>query len=67
MPWLACKVPWHSSYEDSAGMLLGVLPQELTKGDSLSGFSQYGEIVNMNFTRARKTSFKFSFTRYEDQ
>lgn len=50
-------------YEGSAWILLGVSSQELTKGDSVFGFSQYGEIVNMNLTRARKTD-KFQVQFY---
>ncbi|XP_020388149.1 RNA-binding motif protein, X-linked 2 isoform X2 [Rhincodon typus] len=63
------KVSWHSEYKDSAWIFLGGLPYELTEGDIICVFSQYGEIVNINLVRDKKTgkSKGFCFICYEDQ
>ncbi|XP_066105343.1 RNA-binding motif protein, X-linked 2 [Saccopteryx bilineata] len=62
-------VSWHSEYKDSAWIFLGGLPYELTEGDIICVFSQYGEIVNINLVRDKKTgkSKGFCFLCYEDQ
>ncbi|XP_057615888.1 RNA-binding motif protein, X-linked 2 isoform X2 [Chionomys nivalis] len=66
---VAEKVSWHSEYKDSAWIFLGGLPYELTEGDIICVFSQYGEIVNINLVRDKKTgkSKGFCFLCYEDQ
>ncbi|XP_055460988.1 RNA-binding motif protein, X-linked 2-like [Psammomys obesus] len=66
---VAEKVSWHSEYKDSAWIFLGGLPYELTEGDIICVFSQYGEIVNINLVRNTKTgkSKGFCFLCYEDQ
>ncbi|XP_041597733.1 RNA-binding motif protein, X-linked 2 [Vulpes lagopus] len=66
---VADKVSWHSEYKDSAWIFLGGLPYELTEGDIICVFSQYGEIVNINLVRDKKTgkSKGFCFLCYEDQ
>ncbi|XP_049634464.1 RNA-binding motif protein, X-linked 2-like [Suncus etruscus] len=63
------KVSWHSQYKDSAWIFLGGLPYELTEGDIICVFSQYGEVVNINLVRDQKTgkSKGFCFLCYEDQ
>ncbi|XP_060612331.2 RNA-binding motif protein, X-linked 2 [Anolis sagrei] len=63
------KVSWHSEYSDSAWVFVGGLPYELTEGDIICVFSQYGEIVNINLVRDKKTgkSKGFCFICYEDQ
>ncbi|KAJ0061525.1 hypothetical protein NL108_005510, partial [Boleophthalmus pectinirostris] len=45
------------------------LPYELTEGDTICVFSQYGEVVNINLVRDKKTgkSKGFCFICYEDQ
>ncbi|CAD5119242.1 DgyrCDS7875 [Dimorphilus gyrociliatus] len=60
---------WHKKYKDSAWIFIGGLPYELTEGDALCVFSQYGEIVNINLIRDRKTGKMkgFGFLCYEDQ
>uniref|UniRef100_A0A2K6SA40 RRM domain-containing protein n=1 Tax=Saimiri boliviensis boliviensis TaxID=39432 RepID=A0A2K6SA40_SAIBB len=45
---VADKVSWHFEYKDSAWIFLGGIPCELTEGDIMCVFSQYGEIVNIN-------------------
>ncbi|XP_066879335.1 RNA-binding motif protein, X-linked 2 isoform X1 [Kogia breviceps] len=75
---VAEKVSWHSEYKDSAWIFLGGLPYELTEGDIICVFShvllfyeinRYGEIVNINLVRDKKTgkSKGFCFLCYEDQ
>ncbi|XP_043997121.1 RNA-binding motif protein, X-linked 2 isoform X1 [Gambusia affinis] len=62
-------VSWHSEYRDSAWIFVGGFPYELTEGDLICVFSQYGEIVNINLVRDKKTgkSKGFCFVCYEDQ
>lgn len=66
---VAEEVSWHSEYKDSAWIFLGGLPYELTEGDIICVFSQYGEVVNINLVRDKKTgkSKGFCFLCYEDQ
>ncbi|KAM3827363.1 RNA-binding motif protein, X-linked 2 [Vipera latastei] len=63
------KVSWHAEYSGSAWVFVGGLPYELTEGDIICVFSQYGEIVNINLVRDKKTgkSKGFCFICYEDQ
>ncbi|XP_016123136.1 RNA-binding motif protein, X-linked 2-like [Sinocyclocheilus grahami] len=63
------SVSWHSVYKDSAWIFIGGLPYELTEGDAICVFSQYGEIANINLVRDKKTgkSKGFCFLCYEDQ
>lgn len=62
-------VSWHAEYKDSAWVFVGGLPYELTEGDVICVFSQYGEVVNINLVRDKKTgkSKGFCFLCYEDQ
>lgn len=66
---LGFKVSWHDQYKDSAWLFLGGLPYDLTEGDVLCVFSQFGEIVNVNLIRDKKTgkSKGFCFLCYENQ
>ena len=63
------KLTWHSQYKDSAYIFVGGIPFDLTEGDILCVFSQYGEIVNVNLVRDKKTgkSQGYCFICYEDQ
>jgi len=63
------SVTWHSQYKDSAYIFVGGLPYDLSEGDVLCVFSQYGEIVNVNLVRDKKTGKTkgFAFICYEDQ
>ncbi|KAL7979460.1 hypothetical protein Chor_004618 [Crotalus horridus] len=47
------KVSWHAEYSGSAWVFVGGLPYELTEGDIICAFSQYGEIVNINLIKGR--------------
>merc|ERR1712179_826603 len=67
---IVCKsASWHNQYKDSAWIYVGNMPYELTEGDAICVFSQYGEIVNINLVRDKKTgkSKGFAFICYEDQ
>lgn len=63
------KSSWHDQYRDSAWVFIGGLPYELTEGDIICIFSQYGEIVNINLIRDKDSgkSKGFCFLCYEDQ
>ncbi|XP_072286931.1 RNA-binding motif protein, X-linked 2 [Pyxicephalus adspersus] len=63
------SVSWHQDYKDSAWIFMGGLPYELTEGDIICVFSQYGEVVNINLVRDKQSgrSRGFCFLCYEDQ
>ncbi|CAG9132128.1 unnamed protein product [Plutella xylostella] len=63
------KSSWHDQYKDSAWVFIGGLPYDLTEGDIICVFSQYGEIVNINLVRDKATgkSRGYGFLCYEDQ
>ena len=42
------ELSWHHQYKDSAWIFIGGLNYDLTEGDVVCVFSQYGEIVNVN-------------------
>lgn len=51
---IAIKNPsasWHEQYRDSAYIFIGGLPYDLTEGDVIAIFSQYGEVVDVNLPR----------------
>lgn len=54
---------------DSAYIFAGGLPFDLTEGDIITVFSQFGEIVDINVPRDRETGKArgFAFIQYEDQ
>lgn len=60
---------WHAKYRDSAWVYAGGLPFELSEGDVLCVFSQFGEIEDVNLVRDAKTgkSKGFAFLKFEDQ
>lgn len=63
------KTSWHDQYRSSAWLFIGGLPYDLSEGDLICVFSQYGEIVNVNLIRDKKTGKQkgFGFLCYEDQ
>jgi RNA-binding motif X-linked protein 2 len=63
------KTSWHDEYKDSAWIFVGGMPYDLSEGDVLTVFSQWGEIVNINMVRDKATGkFKgFGFICYENQ
>ncbi|OAP02236.1 hypothetical protein AXX17_AT3G41050 [Arabidopsis thaliana] len=63
------EASWHAKYKNSAYVYVGGIPFDLTEGDLLAVFSQYGEIVDVNLIRDKGTgkSKGFAFLAYEDQ
>ena len=41
---LSGKSSWHNQYKDSAWIFIGGLDYDLTEGDIICVFSQYGEV-----------------------
>ncbi|KAI8883101.1 hypothetical protein K501DRAFT_185209, partial [Backusella circina FSU 941] len=60
---------WHARYKDTAWIYVGNLDYELTEGDVVCIFSQYGEIIHIELVRDQKTGKPkgFAFIQYEDQ
>ncbi|KDE05723.1 hypothetical protein MVLG_03957 [Microbotryum lychnidis-dioicae p1A1 Lamole] len=60
---------WHDQYKDSAYIYVGGLPFQLTEGDVITIFSQYGEIVDISMPRDPTTQKPrgFAFLMYADQ
>lgn len=60
---------WHTDYRDTAYIYIGGLPYELSEGDVVTIFSQYGEPTYINLIRDKETgkSKGFAFLKYEDQ
>ncbi|KAN0071677.1 hypothetical protein V8E54_010273 [Elaphomyces granulatus] len=63
------EASWHSDYRDTAYIYVGGLPYELSEGDIITIFSQFGEPVHVNLVRDKGTgkSRGFAFLKYEDQ
>lgn len=60
---------WHQMYKNSSWIFVGGLDTELTEGDVICVFSQYGEINNIHLVRDKITgkSKGFGFICYDDQ
>ncbi|KAJ6560267.1 hypothetical protein B0H19DRAFT_112305 [Mycena capillaripes] len=60
---------WHDEYKDSAYVFVGGIPFDLTEGDVITIFSQYGEVMDLNMPRDKETGKRrgFAFLMYEDQ
>uniref|UniRef100_A0A7S3NM71 RRM domain-containing protein n=1 Tax=Aureoumbra lagunensis TaxID=44058 RepID=A0A7S3NM71_9STRA len=60
---------WHAEYKDSAWIYVGGLNCELSEGDVLCVFSQYGEPEEINMPRDKKTGKPrgWCWLKYEDQ
>ncbi|BGP26793.1 RNA binding motif protein X-linked 2 [Rhodotorula toruloides] len=60
---------WHDQYKDSAYINVGGLPFNLTEGDVITIFSQYGEVVDINMPRDPQTGKPrgFAWLMYADQ
>lgn len=60
---------WHAKYKESAYVFVGGIPYDLTEGDLVAVFAQYGEVVDVNLVRDKGTgkSKGFAFVAYEDQ
>ncbi|WVF73019.1 hypothetical protein IAT40_007837 [Kwoniella sp. CBS 6097] len=66
---LGVKGSWHDEYKDSAYIFVGGLSYDLTEGDVVTIFSQWGEIMDVNLPRDKETGKTkgFGFLMYEDQ
>lgn len=60
---------WHDDYKGSAYIFIGGLHYDLTEGDVITIFSQYGEVTDVNLPRDKETGKTkgFGFLMYEDQ
>ena len=59
---------WHDQYRNSAWIFVGGLAGELTEGDIICVFSQFGEVDDVNLVRDEEgKSRRFAFLKYEDQ
>ncbi|KAF2029180.1 hypothetical protein EK21DRAFT_113237 [Setomelanomma holmii] len=60
---------WHTDYRDTAFINVGGLPFELSEGDVITIFSQFGEPVWIKLARDKETgkSRGFAWIKYEDQ
>ena len=60
---------WHADYRDTAYIYIGGLSFDLSEGDIITIFSQFGEPVYINLVRDKETgkSKGFAFLKYEDQ
>ncbi|KAK8176494.1 hypothetical protein BC567DRAFT_288458, partial [Phyllosticta citribraziliensis] len=63
------EASWHADYRDTAYVYIGGLPFNLSEGDIVTIFSQYGEPVHIHLIRDKETgkSKGFCFLKYEDQ
>lgn len=63
------KASWHERYRHSAYIYVGGLDYDLTEGDLLAVFAQYGEVVDVNLIKDKTTgkSRGFAFLAYENQ
>lgn len=60
---------WHVDYRDTAWIYVGGIPLDLSEGDVMVIFSQFGNPTHLNLIRDRETgkSKGFGFLKYEDQ
>ncbi|RMZ91241.1 hypothetical protein DV736_g1549, partial [Chaetothyriales sp. CBS 134916] len=60
---------WHADYRDTAWVYVGGLPLDLSEGDVITIFSQFGNPTHLNLIRDRESgkSKGFGFLKYEDQ
>lgn len=63
------EASWHADYRDTAYIYVGGLPFDLSEGDVITIFSQFGEPTYINLIRDKETgkSKGFAFLKYEDQ
>ncbi|KAF2868077.1 U2 snRNP component ist3 [Massariosphaeria phaeospora] len=66
---ISTEASWHTDYRDTAFIYIGGLPFELSEGDIITMFSQYGEPVWVKLARDKDTgkSRGFAWLKYEDQ
>ncbi|KAL8810312.1 MAG: hypothetical protein Q9223_007783 [Gallowayella weberi] len=63
------EASWHRDHANSAFIYIGGLPFDLSEGDIMTIFSQYGEPTFVRLVRDKETgkSKGFAFLKYEDQ
>ncbi|KAM3530797.1 hypothetical protein MY4038_004733 [Beauveria bassiana] len=63
------EASWHTDYRDTAYVYFGGLPYELSEGDIITIFSQFGEPVFLKLVRDKETgkSKGFGWLKYENQ
>ncbi|KAH7377002.1 U2 snRNP component IST3 [Plectosphaerella cucumerina] len=63
------EASWHTDYRDTAFINFGGLPYDMSEGDVITIFSQYGEPVWLKLVRDKETgkSKGFGWLKYEDQ
>lgn len=63
------EASWHTDYRDTAYVYFGGLPYEVTEGDVITIFSQFGEPVFLKLVRDKETgkSKGFGWLKYENQ
>ncbi|KAL8939184.1 MAG: hypothetical protein Q9211_002850 [Gyalolechia sp. 1 TL-2023] len=66
---VAPEASWHRDHADSAYIYIGGLPYNLSEGDIVTIFSQFGEPTFVKLVRDRETgkSKGFAYLKYEDQ
>lgn len=66
---VSTEASWHTDYRDTAYVYIGGLPFDLSEGDVLTIFSQFGEPTYINLIRDKESgkSKGFCFLKYEDQ
>ena len=66
---VSSEASWHADYRDTAYIYIGGFPFDLSEGDILTIFSQYGEPTYINLIRDKESgkSKGFAFLKYEDQ
>ncbi|KAI4232335.1 MAG: hypothetical protein LQ352_008341, partial [Teloschistes flavicans] len=66
---VAPEASWHRDHADSAYIYIGGLPFDLSEGDIVTIFSQFGEPTFVKLVREKETgkSKGFAFLKYEDQ
>lgn len=59
---------WHAQYSGSPWIYAGALPYELSEGDVIAVFSQFGQVEFVHLLRDKKTgkSQGSAFIKYED-
>jgi len=59
---------WHEKYKKCAFIFVGNFERELSEGDLITAFSQFGEIVDIHLIRDEAGNSKgFCFIAFEDQ
>ncbi|KAK2197215.1 bifunctional RNA recognition motif domain/RNA-binding domain superfamily/Nucleotide-binding alpha-beta plait domain superfamily [Babesia duncani] len=61
------EASWHYRYKDSCYIFIGGLDKRMTEGDIIIVFSQYGDPIDINLKRDKKTGKLFYTPSYRDQ